>query len=261
MRRVGVRCFVLALILTVPLSASAWGTKGHRVVASIAEDLLTPEARRELTTLLDPGTTLADLSTWADEVRAGRPNTGPWHYVNIPRGASGYNAQRDCRRGCVVSAIAQALRLLQDPTQGKAIRQEALKWVVHLVADLHQPLHAIADDRGGNDVLVRFHGRQTNLHRLWDGDLIDRAYPDAAALQARVLAGLQGSTWRAWQTGRPQDWAEETHRVAEEAVYLFPPSREIDERYVEKALPVIHEQLAKAAVRLAWVLNRVLGQN
>jgi hypothetical protein len=230
-------------------------------VASLGEDLLTPEARRELTTLLDPGTTLADVSTWADEVRASRPNTGPWHYVNIPRGAPGYNAQRDCRRRCVVSALEQSLRLLQDPTKGTAIRQEALKWVVHLVADLHQPLHAIKEDRGGNDVLVQFNGHPTNLHRLWDGDLIDWAYPNASALQDRVLAVLQASNWRAWQAGRPQDWAEETHRVAVEAVYLFPPSREIDDRYLEKALPVIHEQLSKAAVRLAWVLNRVLGQN
>ncbi len=119
MRRVGVRCFVLGLILTVPLSASAWGTKGHRVVASIGEDLLPPEARREATNLLDPGTTLADISTWADEVRSSRPNTGPWHYVNIPRGAAGYNAQRDCGRGCVVSAIEQSLRLLQDPPRAR----------------------------------------------------------------------------------------------------------------------------------------------
>lgn len=75
-RRVGVWCFILVLILTVPLSAFAWGTKGHRVVAGIAEDLLTPEARREVTNLLDPGTTLADISTWADELRSRRPNTG-----------------------------------------------------------------------------------------------------------------------------------------------------------------------------------------
>jgi hypothetical protein len=261
MKRLGVWWFVLALILTAPLSASAWGTKGHQAVAGIGEDLLTPEARRQVTDLLDPGTTLADISLWADEVRPSRPNTASWHSVNIPRGASGYNAQRDCGQGCVVSAIEQSLRLLQDPTHDKAVRQEALKWVVHFVADLHQPLHAIADDEGGSAVLVQFNGRQTTLHLLWDEDLIDRAYPNTAALQERVLAVLQASNWRAWQAGQPQDWAEETHRVAVEAVYLFPSSREIDERYVEKALPVIHEQLAKAAVRLAWVLNRVLGQN
>jgi hypothetical protein len=214
MRRVGVRCFVLALILTAPLSASAWGTKGHRVVASIGEDRLTPEARREVTNLLDPGTTLADISTWADEVRSGRPNSGPWHYVNIPRGASGYNAQRDCGRGCVVSAIEQSLRLLQDPTKGKAIRQEALKWVVHLVADLHQPLHAITDDRGGNDVPVRFFGLPSNLHRVWDSEIIDRTYADPGALRVQVLAAVNCTDRRRWEAGGPEEWAEEAHRAA-----------------------------------------------
>jgi len=102
--------------------------------------------------------------------------------VNIPGGGSGYNAQRDCRRGRRLSAIEQFLRLLHDPSKGRAIRQDAPKWVVHFVVDLHQPLHAIADDRGRNDVIVQFNGRQTNLHRLWDGDMIDRAYPGQAML-------------------------------------------------------------------------------
>jgi len=75
----------------------------------------------------------------------------------------------------------------------------------------------------------------------------------------QVVATLQTASWHAWQAGRPQDWADETHRVAIEAVYLFPKSREIDERYNKKALPVILGQLAKAAVRLAWVLNQALG--
>ena len=167
---------VLLALLLVPLPAIAWGKAGHRVVATIATTLLTIEAQAQVANLLDPGTTLADIATWADDIRPSRPNTGPWDYVNIPRGASGYVAQRDCSRGCVVSAIEQSVRLLQDPSRGRAVRQEALKWLVHFVADLHQPLHAIAEDRGGNDVIVRFNGRQTNLHRLWDGDMIDRAY-------------------------------------------------------------------------------------
>lgn len=101
-------------------------------------------------------------------------------------------------------------------------------------------------------------GRQTNLHRLWDGDLIDHAYPNAVALYKPVQAVFQTTTWQSWADGRPEDWAMETHRVALVAVYLVPASRQIDDRYLEKALPVIHEQLAKAAVRLAGVLNRAL---
>ena len=151
--------------------------------------------------------------------------------------------------------------MLQDLSKGRAVREEALRWVVHLVADLHQPLHVVGDDRGGNDVLVQFMGRQTNLHRLWDGDLIDHAYPNAVALYKPVRAVLQGATWQTWAEGRPEEWAMETHRVAQEAVYLFPDTREIDDHYLEKALPVIHEQLAKAAVRLAGVLNRAFGSS
>jgi hypothetical protein len=168
------------------------------VVATLASTLLTPEAQAEVAALLDSGTTLADIATWADDIRVSRPNTGPWHYVNIPRGATGYSARRDCSRGCVVSAIEQSLRLLQDSSKVRAVRQEALKWLVHLVADLHQPLHAIADDKGGNDVIVQFNGRQTNLHRLWDVDLIERAYANQGMLQDRVLATLQTENWRAW---------------------------------------------------------------
>ena len=112
--------------------------------------------------------TLGDISTWADKVRSRsrRLTTGPWHYVNIPREPSGYNAQRDRARGCIASAIERSLRLLRHPAQDRAVRQEALKWIVHLVADLHQPLHAIGDDKGGNDVVLQFFGRQTSLHRL-----------------------------------------------------------------------------------------------
>jgi len=106
-----------------------------------------------------PGTAPADLSTWADEIRPSRPNPGPWHFVNIPGGATGYEASRDYPRRWIVSALNHFLAVLGDAHQDRSTRQEALQWVVHFVADLHQPLHAIAEDRGGNAVLVQFNGR------------------------------------------------------------------------------------------------------
>jgi len=113
---------VLLALLFSALPAAAWRKAGHHVVATLATTLLTTEAQAQLAILLDPGTTLADISTWADDIRPSRPNTGPWHYVCIPRGAAGYNAQRDCSRGCVVSTIEQSLRLLQDPSRDRAVR-------------------------------------------------------------------------------------------------------------------------------------------
>jgi len=252
---------VLVFLVGVPVDALAWGKAGHRVVATLAMSLLTPEARSQVAHLLGPGVTLAEIATWADEVRSNRPNTAPWHYVNIPRDATSYDPARDCARGCVISAIEQSRRLLQDPSKDRTVREEALRWVVHFVADLHQPLHVVGEDRGGNDILVQFIGRQTNLHRLWDGDLIDHVYPNATALYKPVQAVLQTGARQAWADGGPEDWAMETHRVALEAVYLFPASRLIDDHYLEKSLPVIHEQLAKAAVRLAALLNRAMGMD
>ena len=97
-----------------------------------------------------------------------------------------------------MSALNHFLAVLGDAHQDRSTRQEALQWVVRFVADLHQPLHAIAEDRGGNDAILQFNGRQTNLHRLWDGDMIDRAYPGQAMLQDLVLATLQTANWQAW---------------------------------------------------------------
>jgi hypothetical protein len=219
------RCAVLSalvLCVAIPTPALACGKAGHRVVATLATSLLTPDARTQVADLLGPNITLAEISTWADEVRSSRPNTGPWHYVNIPRDATVYNAARDCTRGCVVSAIEQSLRLLHDTSKDRAVREEALRWVVHFVADLHQPLHVVGEDRGGNDVLAQFMGRQMNLHPLWVGDLIDHAYPNAVALYEPVQAVLQTTQWKAWDGGGPADWAMETHRVALEAVYCSP---------------------------------------
>jgi hypothetical protein len=151
-------------------------------VATLAATLPSTKAQAQVTGLLEPGTTLADISTRADDIRPPRANTGPWHSVNIPRDASGHNAQRDCGRGRGVSAIEQSPRLLQDTSNDRAVRHEGLKSLVHFVADLHQPPHAIGDERGGNDGIVQFNGRRTNLHPHWDVDLIELAYPGQVML-------------------------------------------------------------------------------
>ena len=104
----------LVFLVGIPIDVLAWGKAGHRVVATLAMDLLTPEARSRVADLLGSKVTLAEIANWADELRSTRPNTGPWHYVNIPRAANEYDAARDCPRGCIVSAIEESIRLLQD---------------------------------------------------------------------------------------------------------------------------------------------------
>ena len=116
---------MFVVLVGVPVAALAWGKAGHRVVAILATNLLTPEAHNQVVDLLGPGVILADIATWADEVRPSRPNTSPWHYVNIPRDATEYRAARDCARGCVVSAIERSLRVLQNLSEGRAVRDDA----------------------------------------------------------------------------------------------------------------------------------------
>jgi hypothetical protein len=171
-----VRTAAAALSLIVafqPCSAMAWGTEGHRIVAAIAENLLEASAKARVDALLatEPGATLSSISTWADETRD--RSTAAWHYVNMPRGSVCiYDRTRDCPDGrCVVEALNTQISRLNATSQAEQL--EALKYVVHLVADVHQPLHAgFADDRGGNTYQLQAFGRGTNLHAVWDSQML-----------------------------------------------------------------------------------------
>ena len=171
----------LTALLVAPIQARAWGYEAHRIIAEIAEQFLEPEIARQVRELLalENVTTLADVSTWADEIRLQRRETAPWHYVNIPitppTGESAtYDAARDCAKdACVVAKIEQFERELKDRQLPERQRLEALKYLVHFVGDAHQPLHVANNhDRGGNDDPVIFMGLPTNLHALWDTAII-----------------------------------------------------------------------------------------
>ena len=152
-------------VATSHLAAPAvvrWGRTGHRLIARVATARLSGEARRQVRDLLGRES-LAAVSTWADSIRNDRPETSPWHYVNIPVIDSVYRPERYCPGGdCVVAALERQIGVLANRGASKAERAEALKWVVHLVEDIHMPLHAgDRGDRGGNDVQLTFLGRAT----------------------------------------------------------------------------------------------------
>jgi hypothetical protein len=170
-------------LLIVPANSFGWGSDGHKIVASIAEARLTPAAKAQVDALLD-GAHLADVASWADEVRRDRPATSRWHYVDIPYDAYNYDAARDCQLtdhgDCVIAEIARAEKVLSDTSQTKNDRTEALKFLVHFVGDMHQPLHSIErkdpatghGDAGGNTVRVTFFGQPANLHGVWDSGIV-----------------------------------------------------------------------------------------
>lgn len=151
----------------------AWGSVGHQVIATLAERQLTPKAQDHFQALLaqEPGSTLASISTWADERK--NPTTARWHFLNSPRDSCTSDRARDCSDGnCVVGAIDRQLEVLKS-NASDAQKLIALKYVVHFVGDIHQPLHlGYLDDRGGNLYQIQAYKRGTNLHSLWDSGLI-----------------------------------------------------------------------------------------
>jgi len=210
----------VAALLAVAIVASssslaAWGPQGHRLVARIAEARLTPVARQNVRWLLDTAS-LADIASWADAQVDELRQTGPWHYVNIPNAAAGYDRDRDCPRqpgvssgsradrwrDCIVDRILYSEEQLADVALDRVDRAVALKFLVHLVDDIHQPLHALADERGGNGIPVTLFGSATcgegsraapcNLDGIWDSGLIGRR----RLSDERYLASLDGLVQR-----------------------------------------------------------------
>ena len=256
----------ISLIAAAPSSALAWGSEGHRIIAEIAEQYLQPETARQVRDLLaiENDTSLADVATWADQIRRQRSETAPWHFVDIPISAPAYDPARDCPRGdCVVAKIEQLTTTLGDRAAAPRDRLEALKFVVHFVGDIHQPLHASDNnDRGGNGVRVEFMGRRTNLHAVWDtGILAPAVNGDERAYALDLAKQITPADVSAWQTGTPEQWANESHAIAVKVIYgelwhrgTLPAS------YEGAALPIVNVQLEKAGLRLAAVLIRALGQ-
>ncbi len=249
---------------SVPAPASVrWGFPGHRVIAELAWQQLRPATRDRLTPLLD-GATLAAVSTWADSIRSFRRETAPWHYVNIPIWAPRYEPDRYCPDGdCVLGAIARFRPVLADTARPPAERAEALRFLVHFVGDMHQPLH-VGDrgDRGGNDVMVRVETRDRNLHAVWDTDVVSFLAPSEGALLLRLqarLADVPPDSLTAWRIDDVLAWAMEGHRAARESVYRIPRDGRLDDRYFVANAGLVETALLKAAVRLAMVLERAVG--
>ncbi|MGE0442635.1 MAG: S1/P1 nuclease [Gemmatimonadales bacterium] len=237
-----------------------WGVSGHRAIGAVAFQLMTPTAQAHARQLLGD-TSFADGSVWADNLRPTLPETAPWHYVNTLIDGGPYDRNRDCPDGdCVIEAIDYFRRVLADRSAPKGARIEALKYLIHFVGDLHQPLHVgDAHDHGGNDVLVDFVDRgERRLHWVWDSGLFEAAGWTEASLTVAVAAEARDHRAE-WQGGTVTDWAEEGRRLSRDRAYRLPASRKLDGAYVADNVPVAMTQLARAAVRLARMLDQVLG--
>ena len=258
----------LLLLFSVPTQIFAWGREGHHIIALLAQSRLNETAKARIIELL--GTeTLAEASTWPDEIRKDHQETAGWHYVSVPRNAPFFDEPRDCfqpdpthpgsdtdHHNCVVDRIDIYARVLADNTQPKTARLEALKYLVHFVGDLHQPMHALQEGHGGNDIkIVQFGSpncgtdRLCNLHGLWDSGLIEHANPDEISYMHHLDVLIAADALDRLPEGTPQDWANESHLRAEGA--LLENGGIADQVYFNHEISVVDQRLALAGIRLS----------
>lgn len=251
--------------VVIAICLLSWGVTGHRTVGKIAEKHLTPMAKAAVKELLG-SETLADVSTWADEVRgqAEYKQTGSWHYINLPLGLSYAEFQQRVEgmsEDNVYSALQKLEKAVVDPATPREKKVEALKFIVHFVGDLHQPMHVSrAEDKGGNTVQLNFNGAGTNLHAVWDSKLIDRL-----GLSYEQLADKVDHTTPAqvsqWQRDPMVKWMWESYEITGKlyAEVDAMKSRAIDDKYYEEHIVTVQQRLEQAGIRLAGVLNSLFA--
>lgn len=279
--RIALLPIAFAMLALSVRSALAWGPDGHRIVGAIAQAKLTPEAHAAVIELLvdEAEPSLAGVANWADEIRpqAARAYTRAWHYVNLPDLGCHLVASRDCADGdCVIAAIERQMQRLTAPDVPRQQRIEALKFVVHFVADIHQPLHTgLRSDRGGNDFRIRFHGEDWNLHSVWDS-LILRARIAHDEDWSATAQRLGESAPALAAVGTPATWAMEScqlirsahiypgkHRIHRiRGAHIYPGKyriHRIHSAYLRRQRPIVEQRLQLAGLRLAALLNTVFS--
>jgi len=198
---------IFAAMLIIPAPAYAWGAKGHQIVALIAEAHLNASTRDKIKAILQRNDTLAKASIWPDEVRKALPQMNPLHYVDVPRGATTYDRERDCpQRNCIVEAVTWYLNVLKSNDSPLAEKQLALDYLVHLVGDLHLPLHVgFLDDLGGTKTKVMFQGKAQTLHELWDTGMLETEKGTPRAIAKLLDEECDPNDQAAWQAGTPTE--------------------------------------------------------
>lgn len=259
------------LMFLVATVAQAWGPLGHSVVAALAQRHLSPAAEAEVERLLAPEhiKALADIANWPDQMQNDPAMASLWkqtrtqHYINFHGGPScDYVPPRDCRDGrCVVGGLEHYVAVLADRSQPDSVRRQALKFVVHFVGDIHQPLHAgYRDDKGGNTYQVQYDGKGTNLHKIWDSRMLYTRNLDwqqyAKRLDSAVPVTLPPPI--APLDNPYAQWAEESCRITAEPGF-YPQNHKINSAYVSTWLPVADQRLREAGRRLAQILNVALA--
>ena len=243
------------------LSLISWGVVGHRAIGQIAENHLSKNASKAVKDLLG-SESLAMVSTYPDEIRPYQKYayTAPWHYVNVAHGLTAEQfktALTSMEKPNIYKAISNCTKDLRDPSKSKAEKVFALKFLVHLVGDLHQPMHTgRSEDSGGNNIKIKLMRKESNLHGLWDSGLIDYAGMTYKEL-AQTCDVITPQEIKAWQKDDVATWAFESYQMSQQLYAEAEQNPEFDYDYYPKHAEFIKKRLAQAGLRLAGLLNEI----
>ncbi len=236
-----------------------WGKTGHRATGQIAEGYLTKKAKKKIDKLLN-GQRLAFVSTYGDEIKSDDryKKYSPWHYVNFPIDKK-YEDQAPSQYGDLVQGITKCIEILEDKTSSKDDKAFYLKMLIHFIGDLHQPLHVgRKEDKGGNDIQVQWFATGSNLHRVWDSDMIDyygMSYTELSDNTDRLTDAQLDFI----KQGTFTEWVQESRELAKKVYESAGVGEKLGYTYMYNYFPVVRQQLQKGGIRLAKILNTVFG--
>ncbi|MBL4674813.1 MAG: S1/P1 nuclease [Mucilaginibacter sp.] len=256
------RKYTAAIILIViSVGLISWGGVGHKTVATIAYNHLTPKAKDAVKALLGD-TTMADVASWADEIRM-KPQykyTTPLHYVDLPLGLS-YSTFRDTVTGQpadnVYKAVMQCEKDLSSTTTNNEQKSVALKYLIHFIGDLHKPMHVSrAEDQGGNTIQVQYLGKGSNLHSVWDSKLIGTEGKSFEQMSDDYDTATEKQI-KEWQSEPLLKWLWESYQITTKLYSEVEQNNKLDEAYYKAHINIVHERVEMAGIRLAGVLNSI----
>ena len=248
------------LFSSFSFASEEWGRTGHRATGEVAEQYLSKKAKQQIAKLLD-GQSLAFVSTYGDDIKSDPEyrEYGPWHYVNLGKGETKYSEEKANPDGDLVMGIKKSISVLKDPNASQEEKSFYLKMLVHLMGDLHQPLHAgRGEDKGGNDIQVRWFGDGSNLHRVWDSEMINDFQMSFTEL-AESTDDLSKREVKAIAAGSVLDWMYESKALSNKVYDSVETGEKLGYEYTYKWFPVVHDQIQKGCIRLAKVLNDIYG--
>ena len=251
--------FVVFFSSSSLIASEDWGKTGHRTMGEIATKHLSKKAAKKISALLG-GESLAFVSTYADEIRSDDAyrKYAPWHYVSFPFGARYENTPKN-KRGDIIMGIQNCIDVLKDATSSQKDKEFYLRMLVHFIGDLHMPLHVgLKEDKGGNSFKVKWFGKQTNLHSVWDTKIIEGYAMSYTELTNNVDV-LSKKEIQTIQSGAVTDWMYESRALCEDVYANTSVGENLGYKYMYRYVNVSRKQLQKAGLRLASILNEIYG--